>query len=490
MPIAVRGPAWAEVGMTASAGRYPLRVEGHVRRLVDRMLPGVISTTPHGRSYALHSLVWAEADRRGLELAEANELMRRCEVVFSGISLLHRHEVALSRPHGADQIEGTLADGVLDVAGLSQHRRYSQSVSGFGGIYAGSETVLGLLAAGRPPKPGERLNEQVLRETLGPILDLASHDTIETAQLIAHPELCMCGARHSADGAWLRQAFLDPPRSQVLAKADDARRETAQLLAAVIDSGAVGSLQSCFRVRVGFGDFLKTDPVAAGLPVARAWRGVVLRNYSVGAWRRLWSWLVDQLAEPRTPYALGRLLAAELPDVTVGAFVSDLSERLEADRLAPLEEELRAAKFGPHPQTELSMLALGALRVDDLDADTAIAFAGSRRDDDLGPIWFRRQLEAARGDRLPGFAASLAERLVDRAQRVALSKMELRKDGSVWLPSRIRERDGLVYQLNPEGWADVGLRIDTFGSVLLEIGALDRDGDSWQVSEAGRELLG
>jgi hypothetical protein len=68
--------------------------------------------------------------------------------------------------------------------------------------------------------------------------------------------------------------------------------------------------------------------------------------------------------------------------------------------------------------------------------------------------------------------------------------MELRKDGSVWLPSRIRERDGLVFQLNPEGWADVGLRIETFAHVLLEIGALDRDGALWHVSRAGREHLG
>ncbi len=46
---------------------------------------------------------------------------------------------------------------------------------------------------------------------------------------------------------------------------------------------------------VAFGDFITADEITGNLAVTAAWRGVVLRNYSVGAWRRLWSWLVRQV---------------------------------------------------------------------------------------------------------------------------------------------------------------------------------------------------
>ena len=68
-----------------------MRVEPHVGRLVQRLLPGVITTTYQARTFALHGLVWAEASQRDLDLESAQELLRRCEVVLAGISLQHDH---------------------------------------------------------------------------------------------------------------------------------------------------------------------------------------------------------------------------------------------------------------------------------------------------------------------------------------------------------------------------------------------------------------
>src|SRR5438132_13383866 len=106
-----RGPAWSETGLTVASGRYPLRVERHLGRLVDGLLPGVISTTTHARSFALHTLVWAEAADRGLDQAEAIDLLRRCEVVLAGVTLQHESHFAwIPAPHGGDPIRKSVEE--------------------------------------------------------------------------------------------------------------------------------------------------------------------------------------------------------------------------------------------------------------------------------------------------------------------------------------------------------------------------------------------
>ena len=97
-----------------------------------------------------------------------------------------------------------------------------------------------------------------------------------------------------------------------------------------------------------------------------------------------------------------------------------------------------AATTRPDPETELKLLALGALRLDDLEGRALAAFAGDPLESDLGPRWFRERLDRSRSQPLRQFGEELAEELVRRAWRVAFSKMELRADGTLWFPSRIR----------------------------------------------------
>jgi len=93
----VEGPAWTGFGLEESPGRYPLRVETAVSRIVDQFLPGVITTTRHARMYCLHALVWAEAEERQLDEAASTDLLRRCEAVAAAIHHVHEpHRVALS----------------------------------------------------------------------------------------------------------------------------------------------------------------------------------------------------------------------------------------------------------------------------------------------------------------------------------------------------------------------------------------------------------
>jgi hypothetical protein len=458
----------------------------------------VITTTPHARAYALHGLVWSEAERRGLDFDAACELLRRCEVVIAGVSLRHRHAAQLGAPHGGDVVQkGIDAQGHLAVAELSATGRYSQSKSGFGGVYAGSEIALGILDNGRLPTPGARLDHDRVRAAMGGVFSFAEREVVSLPELDAAGELCICMAPSAPDGPWLQRLFLQPGLDSEAATdgdrfavGDAARRATARLLAAVVAPGVEGSLVAQFRRAVGTGDFAETDPIAADLAITPAWRGVVLRNYSVGAWRRAWSWLVGELAEPMTTTELGERFADALPDITVGEVVAGLPPTVQDGTLAPVEEELRADHPGPDPWTELRLLAVGARRLDDLDGRALAAFAGYPADDDLGPRWVARQLEANAHVPLRRFAAGLVDRLVRRSQRVAYSKMTLQADGRPKLPTRLRERDGLLLQVSPEGWADVSLRIDTFASVLLGLGAVDRADGRWSLTPVGVDLLG
>jgi len=315
----------------------------------------------------------------------------------------------------------------------------------------------------------------VLADALGDILELADEDVLPVSELGANSHLCVCGASGAADGPWLRSLFLNPPTADEFEEADRARRQTAQLLGRVVRDGVLEAPQDAFRRALAFGDFAESDPLAREMPIARAWRGAILRNFSVGAWRRLWSWLVDLLSEPAPVSELAEALAAELPDVTVTEMLAALPDRVQKGVLLPAEDALRSAQWAPHPLTEVQLLMLGALRLDDLHDRALGAFAGSEREDDLGPRWVRAQLDARQHERLPDFGRWLAEMMVARAQRVALTKMD-RRGGRFWIPSRIRERGGLISRLAPEGWFDVGLRIDTCSV------AAERLSELWMVS--------
>jgi hypothetical protein len=103
--ISVSGPVWSDSTSGTYPGRFPLSVERHVMSTVDRLVPGVTTVTLNARYYPLHGLVAAEARNRGLDLAGAQDLMRRAEVAIGAVSARHLHVApvphqALSRPHG------------------------------------------------------------------------------------------------------------------------------------------------------------------------------------------------------------------------------------------------------------------------------------------------------------------------------------------------------------------------------------------------------
>jgi len=223
----VEGPAWTGFGLEESPGRYPLRVETAVSRIVDRLLPGVITTTRHARMYCLHALVWAEAEERLLDETASTDLLRRCEAVAAAIHHVHEpHRVALSSAHGEDRLHHFLHDGRFDLASAAA-RGTGLSQAGFSGVYQGPCVRIGALSADRPPRRGPRADLAALRDGLGEILALAERQTLSIDELRASGHLCLCEAADGADGAWLRRLLVEEVEP---GRGDDRDRQLTCLL--------------------------------------------------------------------------------------------------------------------------------------------------------------------------------------------------------------------------------------------------------------------
>lgn len=486
----VQGPAWSAEGLDIRAGRYPLSVERHVMRMADLLVPGVTTVTPHARYYALHALVAADAAARDLAVDEAQHLLRRAEVALAAVSFGHDHgNPWLPRAHGTDALAGRLRGGEVDMAEASQPgpTGYVRNVWGFWSPYAASEVTMGILSRGAMPTVGDACDETAIRDGLGGLLELAREPRLAVEDLDAYPELCMCSGGDAPDGRWLAR-LLCAPADDSRGGAANARQNTIRLLARVMQTHEVQAPSLDVLPVFAFGDFLASDPVAEEIDVSQAWRGVALRNYAVGAWRRIWSWMVRQVTDLVPASDFMDRVAEQFPDQTVSAFLAELPPtKSPTGSPAPAEQLLRASEL-PLPVRELAVLAVNSRRAEELPGRVREAFLG-QRGVELGPEWVARRMSEAGPMPLRDFARNLAADLLMRAQRVALSKARRNPDGSLWLPTRLHERGDFLFKTSEEGGGDVGLRLDQLTTVLAGAGVLLVADGRWQVTPAGESLL-
>ena len=107
MTSLVEGPSWGVAGTSGAIVLNPLRVENSIFTVVDHLLPGVISTTPHARYLGLHGLVRQRGSAPRTEWRQATDLMRRCEAVIAAIAHYHDpHLVVLPEAHGETSVRG------------------------------------------------------------------------------------------------------------------------------------------------------------------------------------------------------------------------------------------------------------------------------------------------------------------------------------------------------------------------------------------------
>lgn len=487
------GPRWSSDSLAPEErGQYPLGVENAIAFHARNLVPFTTTVTAHPRYYALHAR--AAAVGTDDEIA-AKELLRRLEVLLGAATLLHAqqspqtHDPAdtLSAPHGYRAIGAALLNGpALDLADLAQ--TYGGNSSGYSGAYRGVEQAYGM--SGR--QPDVPLGADAL-SALDPLVELASRNSVSISEL-EDADLCVCALRGSADGRALRSSFFladEPGAPEGVRAARRAGRLTAQLCLAALDGQPVTArVTDALADLCCYGDVddrLAGASQGASASAAR-WRGALLRNQSVTAWRWLWWWLTAELDRaPSSSEVLTRAFADKLiasaggrDEVLSEAVWDQLPAGHDAHGLLPAERALREAPddaYGTSPLVWLRMLAVGVRRLDELD-DAALGHFSAGRDD-WGPTEAREYLSSLEGKRLSQVAEDLVPKLLRRAQSVARRRQQWTRHG-LRMPTRLRPVGDILYVTGPEGKGEAALRQFRLVQMLNSLGVLGVDGGHWE----------
>jgi hypothetical protein len=497
------GPAWsAQLSTPVDAGQQPLGVENATLVNAARLVPVVTAATTQARYLLLHGLLAARypaGARTGGDLSESYQWVRRAEVVLGVVSRLHEFVDPMAHngtippppPHGYRNLGDVSGD--IDVVTLA--RSYAVPTAGFLAAYRGSEMTLGLLEnVARTLLPGEvRLAEDVLAGLVR-VLDASRRDRLTHAELARLlPEGCLCAVRHGAEARLARGILFGGPEVGGSPSTVQARQYSAlsgRLLLTALEGREVAStsLETAMVELCVSGD-LASIPAALRL-FAQRWRGALLRNANVTAWRWLWAWLTEQL--PCTGSELGERLGAALDspegDGSVRAVLFDaLPPRTRGGRLLDLEGELLFPDDRPsgEPLDLLRLLALGTLRLDDLAGTPALpAFTGKA---ELGPQFLRGWL----GDRarltVREFGAQLAAMLFAHAQQESWRRQRW-EGGRLRLPTRLMQVGEVWYLYGEEGDQSPGLRLGSLRRMLASLDLLVARDGRYERGPAAAEL--
>jgi hypothetical protein len=482
------GPGWAPHSLDVQGGRFPLSVEAHLLNMTASLVPGATTVTTSARYYTLHGAVALEAERRQLEVEDRLELLRRCEVLMAAASIVHPSATA-GTVHGNDVLIRRSAGTRFDIDQLSIPKDgYSDARTGFLGPYIGSELTLGILDDGTMA-PGKRLTGASLGNGFDGLFDLAGQPSVTADQLADAAGLSIGALRVSDDGHWLARQLcaVDLPDMDV---ADRTRAGTVRLLERAAALAPSSNIVESFRQVVACGPSARTDPVIAVIPEAEPWRGTLFRHDSVGAWRELWAWLVDAIDGPTRRSELIERLADELPGTTLGGFERELPATQDTQGDPIDAESLIRHQQRTVPSKSLALIMLGAIRASELTGPSRAALVGNaQKVAVLSPIWVGDWVDNRRHMHLRDVAGELTEVLLDRAMRIAMSKMRLR-NGRMWLPSVVGERGEFLYRVGREGRGNVGLRLDQLAGLLRGVGVFDSSSAGWTLGPRGVELLG
>ncbi|MEV6579162.1 hypothetical protein AB0M92_13530 [Streptomyces sp. NPDC051582] len=508
MTADVLGPAWALKGLGVRSGRYPLAVEGPVMRAVDRLVPGVSTMTRYIRYHSMYAAIAAHAERERWDAATCLRSVRRSEVLLAALQC-HEQTPPAWPAHGVDRVRRFCAAG-LELARAADEEQPSRSYSprrwGFWDQYGGPATVLGTVdVEGGALRPGRHVCPPAVQELFAPLLSLAAADAVSFTDLETAGRAAL-GVPCPAEQDWLTQVLTATRAGGTHAPgeweaSDRTRRATLRILGRAIDlHGHEGDgYQETLRSAVAFGEEATTDPVLAAIPETAGWRGVLLRHYCVGAWRRLWAALVAGVGSKdgeadRSAEELRDWLAQQAPDTSVRRVLDGLPPLKSATgRLLPAEREL-LAQGGDAPMTNVLLLLAGALRSREghLPDDVRAVFLGRQRRwaEFLDPTW----VDGLISDHLDRPARDLAARLVDdmlaQSRRVALAK--LRTDpatGGLKIFSRLHLRNERYFKTGDEGDSEIGTRIPQLGSLAAQLGLFAVSDDGLAVTAEGRHVL-
>ncbi|KNC20361.1 hypothetical protein AC792_01140 [Arthrobacter sp. RIT-PI-e] len=467
-------------------------------RRVEELLPGITTVTPHARYYSLHAYV-ATALHAHEDLDQVDTL-RRCEVVFAAISILHARRFpdqhrGMSQAHGHDVISASMQNGELNVADLAAPRSYAQASRGFLGPYLASERLLGLVTSGGElVAPGQHVDERALELAFEGLLKLAKMDSVPLDLLEGRQDLCLCG-QYASERSWLRTVMF-PAQRPGDAATINRRSETALMLYRLIEMYEPENVSIELSRKIIADPRTYTDDQLEKMAIVPAWRGVVLRRWYTWAWRDLWRWLVNEQMTGAVPLVqLQGALSEQLPDQKFSSFRDDLPSGIDGNRLIDAEYQMRIGAMDPGPRN-LAWLMIGASRVGQLSEHVAPYFESperERRNYELTPSWLKDFMDQRNDHLVRDVAFELTGILLARSQRVAMSKSSF-VNGRWRVPTRLTLRDGYAFRESNEGGGPVSLRWDQLTQVMSGLGMVRRvsgdagtSTDRWVLTRNGQK---
>lgn len=492
----LEGPAWCAPGLDTKGSRFPLRVEAPVMSLVDVLVPGVSTMTSNSRYFGLY---WALADYahdRDFDTLTCRTVLRRAEVALALASLVDPDTGGFDGPgemHGADAVRSQLGsvDRLVDVGDKS----YSPRAWGYWSQYKGPVVTLGLAATDRDAfRKGPRETPIAVREMFRPLLDLAASRNPSQQDAADFVELTRFQP-DSADRAPLRTVLTAAGDGTDWKPNDSTRRSTYRILARAVQLAPDSSSWTSALVdALAYGPALNEDPLfTAEGPRAQSWRGLLLRHRFVGAWRRLWSRLVDQVWDSG-----GQVSRSDLHEWVRGCTTDDTVRSFLQSCPSPFDTRGNPAPaemllFGDRHdiETDIGVLLMGSVRDDTLDGVTLRAFRGnSDRGRYLDPQWVAHRRREYLHHPLTDFACAVVDDMLDQSHRVALTKMYVDRDGRMKLPTKLHERNGLFFATGREGSGNVGLRTEQLGELGRQLGLFGVDEERMIVTDLGAGILG
>jgi len=496
--VEVAEPAWCAPGLDSRVGRYPLAVEAPVMAMVDALVPGVSTLTRLARFYSLYWALAAFADERGLDVTECRTVLRRAEVGLAWVSLEHDERLLA---HGADRVKSLRNKGKADAMAEVGRGSYSPREWGFWSQYGGPSSTIGTVVLDHGAlRPGKHRCPDPVRRMYQPLFDVAARRPVLTEDIAQFRALAL-DVPATADLGPLGEVFTATDRTPHGPDGwngdDRTRRSTLRVLARSVQSHPEAeSWTSALRTCVAYGDTIDTDPVLRDEERAQAWRGVLLRHWSVGAWRRLWADLVEQVkgaAGSATRADLHDWISEEVQGSTVAGFLRGCPSTADANGHPLAAEEHVRAEGRSRVESDLAVLLLGARRLDQLTGKSLAAFLGRRpygRGQFLDPNWIAHRRTEHEARPLAELARALVDDMLAQSRRVSLRKLRVDDRGGMTLFTKLHERNGRYFADISEGSGNVGLRIEQLGGMAHQLGLFHADDDARSITALGAQLLG
>lgn len=474
--VEVRGPDWCSPGLDRRGGRYPLSVESPVMAMVDTLVPGVSTLTSLVRYYSLYWALADLAEERGFDAATCRVVLRRAEVAVAEAAIAGG---VAKLAHGTDRIMSLRNRGVTADLAAAGTDSYSPRAWGFWDQYNGPNVVIGTVSVdGGTLRSGRHPCPSAVRGLFRPMLEMVA-DRSTRGEDVASFSVMRLADDDTPDLEPLTELFTATRGGQHVPEDwtgnDLTRRATLRILvrSAQLNPDATG-WPSALRQAVAYGDLIDTDPVLSSEERAQAWRGVLFRHHSVGAWRRLWARLVNQVVGARGSFTrddLHEWATTAVPPGTVREFVDSLPDAVDrAGNPLPAEETVRAG--GDDTGSDVALLLLGALRLDQLEGRSRAAFLGRAhgRRQFLDPHWvkFRRDDHADRP--MAELARVFVDDMLAQSRRVALRKLRVDTNGQMTLFTKLHERNGRYFADQREGAGNASLRIVQLGGMAEQLG--------------------